>query len=224
MIASVFKNIIDLKNREQKVKSFFISVYCIGFIGLIFPFSTQLFLKLTPYALLLSFLTIILFHQDYRKKTLFFFVGLLITGFFIEMIGVKTGLIFGDYRYGNGLGFKLWNTPLLIGMNWLLMVYLSASIISKLHLKLFVSVILAALIMLGYDIIMEQVASNLDMWYWENNSVPFRNYIAWFLIAVIFHSIIKIFRINTENKIASVILICHFIFFSLLFIFYRITP
>jgi putative membrane protein len=121
-------------------------------------------------------------------------------GYFIELIGVNRGVIFGEYRYGQGLGLKLWNTPLLIGMNWLMMVYLSGSVVSLMNLRVIPSILIASFIMLLYDVLMEQVASDLDMWYWANNTIPLQNYIAWFIIALIFHIGIKIVGIKTENK------------------------
>ncbi len=222
MISTVYDSIASLKNKEHKVKSFFISFYCIGFIGLIFPLTTPLFLKLTPYALIFSFMAVMLFHSDFKGiKTYIFFSVVFAAGYFIELIGVNRGVIFGEYRYGQGLGLKLWNTPLLIGMNWLMMVYLSGSVVSLMNLRVIPSILIASFIMLLYDVLMEQVASDLDMWYWANNTIPLQNYIAWFIIALIFHIGIKIVGIKTENKIAPVILICHAAFFSLLFLFYR---
>jgi putative membrane protein len=40
-----------------------------------------------------------------------------VAGFFIEAIGVNTGLIFGNYVYKTTLGWKFLETPLIIGVN-----------------------------------------------------------------------------------------------------------
>ena len=39
-------------------------------------------------------------------------------GFAVEVIGVATGLLFGDYSYGTGLGPKVLDVPLLMGVLW----------------------------------------------------------------------------------------------------------
>ena len=39
-------------------------------------------------------------------------------GFGVEVIGVETGLLFGDYEYGSGLGPKVLKVPMLMGVLW----------------------------------------------------------------------------------------------------------
>jgi bisanhydrobacterioruberin hydratase len=67
--------------------------------------------------------------------------------------------------------------------------------------------------------VLEQVASEMDMWHWENNTVPMQNYAAWFAVAVCFHSIFKALKINARNSLAEVILISQFCFFLGLYLF-----
>ena len=149
------------------------------------------------------------------------FVIIFLAGFFVEVIGVNTGVIFGEYSYGEGLGYKLFNTPLMMGINWVLMIYLSSSLVSQLNIKPILSVFLASASMIIYDLVTEQVAPVFDMWSWTGNSVPIQNYISWFLIAVVFHLLLKIFKINTNNALAPLIYICQFIFFLILMLFFK---
>ena len=137
-------------------------------------------------------------------------------GFFIEVAGVKTGLIFGEYEYGNTLGFKLFDTPLLIGFNWLFLTYTSIAIIDHFKLKSWLTIFLAPLVMLVYDIVLEQVASKMGMWYWKEMQVPIKNYIAWYLTGFIFVMAFRIVKIETKNPLAIVLLISQFIFFAVL--------
>ena len=39
-----------------------------------------------------------------------------------EAIGVNTGLLFGTYEYGANLGFKIFGVPLIIGVNWTVLI------------------------------------------------------------------------------------------------------
>jgi putative membrane protein len=51
------------------------------------------------------------------------------------MLGVHTGILFGNYKYGNALGLKLNDVPILIGINWFIVVY--ACGMSALQLRTF---------------------------------------------------------------------------------------
>ena len=85
-----------------------------------FEISFYLFLKLIPLALLLSFIGLIVFHASKPDvKTIVVFAGIYFIGFLIEALGVNTGKIFGEYVYGKSLGFKISETPVIIGINWL---------------------------------------------------------------------------------------------------------
>lgn len=212
------KNYIDKIKQQPKIISLLIIVfYCVGIIGFILPLTHRLFVKLIPLALLLSFVLLYIFHNTaITKKELWVFGVIYIIAFAIESVGVNTGLIFGNYTYGSGLGIKLFKTPLLIGLNWVFMVYTSASIVNTTKIPNGLKVVLASFIMIAYDMVLEQMAPQLDMWHWNNDKIPLQNYIAWFILALLFHSLLKNGRINLKNSIAGVLLICQFLFFVVL--------
>lgn len=211
-----------LNLHTKKAVLFFIIFYLVGIVGMLLPFSFPLFLKLIPLALLLSSAALVLFHAHFNTKSIIVFSIIYLLGFFVEVAGVNTGVIFGAYHYGESLGLKLFNTPLIIGLNWLLLVYISSSLLEKAKMHKVLKIILASAILLGYDLIIEQIAPNLDMWYWHDDDVPLQNYLAWFLIAVVFHTLIKIFKIKTSNKLALVILICQVVFFLTLLVSFKL--
>jgi bisanhydrobacterioruberin hydratase len=205
-----------LKSQFTAAVWFFVIFYLVGIVGMLLPVSFSLFTRLIPLALLLSTFGFLLFHPNYTTKTWLLFIILYLAGFFIEVAGVNTGIIFGYYTYGESLGFSVINTPLIIGVNWLLLVYLSSSVVEKLNVNNGIKVVLASIIMLVYDIIIEPVAPRLDMWTWANNEIPLRNYLAWFVLALIFTSLVKIFGVKTRNKLAPVLLACQLLFFIVL--------
>jgi bisanhydrobacterioruberin hydratase len=217
-------NIITLTADSGAFSIFIIVFYLVGIAGIIMPWTNSLFLRLIPTALILSFVILAIFHRarwDYGL--LVASLSVFITGYAAEVIGVNTGLLFGEYRYGAALGYKVFETPLIIGVNWLMLVYMSASVTQKYNFTGLSGIISASLIMLLYDFILEQVAHEMDMWHWENNTVPLQNYIAWFLLAVVFQSIFKALNINARNKMAEVILISQVCFFLGLLIFYKVS-
>jgi len=211
--------------RFKAVKLFFIIFYTAGVVGLVWPFTFPLFLQLTPLALLLSFIALVLFHPaGIDKKTVAVFLGIYAVSFIIEAVGVNTHLIFGPYGYGQSLGYKLFGTPVIIGLNWLLLVYTTASVAAKTAKTASVRIVLAAMMMVLYDLILEPVAPQIDMWYWQQDLIPFQNYAAWFVIALFFHYIMYVFGIRTDNRLAPVILVCQSMFFLSIGILLQIFP
>lgn len=224
-MGSVFKGTAKYfqKNRSC-VLAFFIIFYVVGFFGLIFPYSHQYFLRLFPMALILSFAVILLYHQDtYGTKTIIILIITGLAGYLIEVAGVKTQIIFGSYSYGKTLGLKVAGVPLLIGINWVMLTYAGSAITEKMNLPVFLKIIVAALLMLFYDIFLEQTAPVLDMWQWKNGSIPLRNYVAWFLTGMVFQTFIKVSNIRIRNSIAAGIILIQVIFFILLIIFFKFS-
>jgi bisanhydrobacterioruberin hydratase len=204
----------------REVKIFYAIFYLVGVLGLSFPETRPLFIRLVPFALILGFAGVLLFHEaKWDLKTLTAFVLVYISGFVIESVGVNTGLIFGEYIYGKTLGYQIFETPLIIGMNWLFLVYVSSSLTEKLNSGKVISFLLPPVLMVVYDLVLEQVAPDLGMWNWKNEVIPLQNYIAWFVVAFIFVLVFRLLNIKTSNKIAPLIFILQFLFFLSLMIF-----
>jgi len=166
---------------------------------------------------------LLMHHQTkYDAKTIIVFSFIYVAGLCIEIIGVKTGKVFGIYHYGSSLGPKIFGTPLIIGLNWLFLVYASASLVEKFKIPDLFKSFLSAALMVVYDIVTEQVAGTLDIWHWENQSIPLQNYVAWFGLALIFVITLKIFRIKTTNPVAFLLFISQFLLFLGLFIYFKI--
>lgn len=215
MKVSKNKNII--KNNPFAVSMFIVIFYCVGITGFLWSATNSLFLKLTPLALILSFVLLLFFNEmKITKKALFAFSVIYFISFAIEAIGVNTGFIFGNYTYSNGLGLKLFETPLIIGINWVFLVYTSATVVNKFKVSNATKIVLASLIMIAYDVVLEQIAPKLDMWYWKDGVIPLQNYFSWFLLALLFHSLLKYLHIQPKNKFAVIILVCQCLFFVVL--------
>lgn len=212
------KNILPTK----EVKKFIVIFYTVGILGFIIPWTHNLFIILTTYALLLSIYLLLLYHENYSKKDILVFSAIAVLGFFVEVLGVNTGLIFGSYKYGEGLGIKLFQTPLLIGVNWLFLTYTALSISDKITKNTYLQLIIAPTLMIVYDMVMEQLAPIMNMWSWAGSSIPMKNYIAWWLLGFLFTGILKRFKINTNNPLALLLFICQFIFFVVLLIYYTL--
>lgn len=191
--------------------------YLVGIAGFIIPSTHQFFSRLTPLALLLSAGFLIWFHQPkFTKKMWLSFGFIFIFSFLVEAIGVKTGLIFGKYIYGNGLGIKLFETPLMIGLNWLMLVYCTKIITEKFSKNQTVRLFFAPSLMVIYDLVLEQAAPQLNMWSWAGEKIPLQNYISWYLLALLFHWLLQKTKIEFSNQLAAPIFFIQFLFFVVL--------
>ena len=213
---------MDEYTRSEKTAVIILTIlYLVGTVGFIFKIHPE-FSKLTPVNLLLSLIIVLIFHPQWNWKMILFCLICPIVGFFVEMKGVETGLIFGSYQYGETLGFKLNNTPLSIGVNWLLLTYSSAILVNhaaKKDSSIILKAILASALMVSLDVLIEPIAMKTDMWSWADNKVPMQNYLGWFLTALPLHLLFFILNKSVKNKVAVSLLILQFLFFWILSFF-----
>lgn len=152
----------------------------------------------------------------------------------VEVIGINTGILFGDYKYGDTLGYKIWNVPVLIGINWFIIIYCCGISVYTLLMKMIVrvaadsgktpaamkalSVIIdGATLAVFFDWLMEPVAIKLGYWSWNvDGSIPVLNYICWFIVSVLLLSIFHFTKFNKQNKFAVNLLLIQLMFFLLL--------
>jgi len=219
------QKILDIRKSiisgEFRIRIFLVIFYTVGISGFSIPLTRELFLNLTPFAILLSIFLLMIFHEsEPDRKTLTALAIILAGTWGIEAAGVATGAIFGSYNYGSGLGLKLLDTPLLIGINWLFLIYVTSCIADSIPVNQVIRIIIASLLMVLYDFIMENVAMDLDMWSFKGGMPPVKNYIAWFAIAVIIHAAIRVTGISFRNRIATFIFVLQALFFiTLIFLF-----
>ncbi len=195
---------------------FFVLYYTVGVVGLSLPATRELFITLMPLSLLLSSAILLFFHKKWRAVDvpLFFFIAL--AGYLVEVLGVHTGQVFGSYSYGRALGFQLFDTPLLIGLNWLMLTYCVFAIMEDTKLFWPLRALTASALMVIYDVVMEPVAIKLDMWSWGGGAIPLQNYQAWFIISLVFLSALHLAKVKTGNKVAPWLFGTQFVFFLLL--------
>ncbi|MGF1586597.1 MAG: carotenoid biosynthesis protein [Bacteroidales bacterium] len=188
---------------HRKILAILLIFYMVGIV-LLSVAATKLYIeRLTPYTLLMNIVLIIIFHKPWTASHIVIYLLIAISGFLVEVAGVYTGLIFGDYQYGHVLGIKLFDSPLIIGVNWLMLTYFIYHIMLKSKWPAWLQITGGALLMVIYDIILEPVAIRMNMWSWSGGVIPFQNYAAWFIISVIFFSLLHAFNIRQQNRIAN---------------------
>ena len=188
-----------------------------GVAGLLIPSLRQQFLSLVPYHLLLMAVVIILSHQNLNGRLFLFVLCVFALGFGVEWIGVNKQLLFGDYLYGQTLGFRLSGVPLIIGVNWFLLIYSAGVLMQHSKLKsMFLRVISGALVLVLLDMLIEPVAVRLEYWHWANNSIPLSNYYCWFFVSAFMLMLLERFRFKQQGIVAPTLLITQFVFFAVL--------
>ena len=192
--------------------------HAVGLWGLLLSSDPAYFQQLTPMNLLLTNALLFSFHRHWNVAFVLFAVVVFVTGFLSEVVGVHTGLLFGDYSYGAALGLKLWEVPLLIGLNWLMLVYTTGHISNYLKLHWLAKSLLGALLMVLLDFFIEPVAMQFDFWSWQGNYIPVSNFIGWFAVAFLLQLYFQKARFFKNNELAPYVYLVQLVFFVLLYI------
>jgi putative membrane protein len=219
--------------RQQFATAVALLFHVIGFAGILF-INKELFVKTTAINLLLMFFLIAYTQKGISKSFIIFFVFTFLGGIMVEIIGTNTGRLFGSYSYGVVLGPSLFKVPLIIGINWFLLMYccgismhksleamlgkISSGIIEpKPFIKSLSIVIDGALMATFFDWLMEPVAIKLGYWKWSGDGfVPLYNCICWFTVSCIFLFLFSKSDFNKSNKFAVNLLLIQAMFFLLL--------
>ena len=122
-----------------------------------------------------------------------------LVGYGIEVVGVATGVVFGEYVYGKSLGAKIFNVPPVMGVNWLLLCYTSVRLVNFNGLSNWIKALLSALLMVLLDVCMEPVAIKFDYWQWANDIIPLQNYFAWGIVALLLNWIWYVLKDKSLN-------------------------
>ena len=220
-------------SKYQIATAFALLFHVIGITGILF-FNRDFFIQATTFNLLL--MLVLLFWTQVEKNIYFFLFFLLcfVIGIMVEVAGVNTGLLFGEYKYGTVLGYKLKNVPLIIGVNWFVIIYCCGISIHTLLMKAInrisadggtkpktlraLSVIIdGATLALFFDWVMEPVAIKLGYWQWKGSGeVPFFNYFCWFGVSMGLLAIFHFLPFSKTNKFAINLLLIQLMFFLLL--------
>jgi putative membrane protein len=210
---------IIISNKEI---TFLYIIFFVGIVGHLYDPLRNLMLLLTPATLFLTGLIVLFYSYKSSTNNLLLWASFTyIITFILEVVGVKTGLIFGEYNYGSTLGIKLFDVPLIIGFNWVFVILGSISISRLLTGNIFLSSIISALIAFIFDLILEPIAIKLNYWSWSEGIIPLQNYLAWFVIAFISAFCFNYLNVKVNSKISLHSILVQFIFFVTLLIFYR---
>lgn len=125
-------------------------------------------------------------------------VGVGLVGFAAEVLGVHTGVPFGDYRYTGGLGPALASVPVVIALAWMMMAHPAVMVARRLTSprpgRLGVGrILVAAVALASWDVFLDPQMVHAHHWRWLKASphlpgiddVPLSNFGGWLLVALL---------------------------------------
>lgn len=172
--------------------------------------------RTTPAILLITSL-IALYSTEIPIDDLKRVVRVLIAGgvltYCIEVIGVATGFPFGIYNYGETLGIKLLDVPLVIPFNWVILSFASYLLAGYFVLGRS-RIVVATVLLLIFDIILEKAAPLTGQWEFSGGHPPLSNYISWIIIGGILNLFLHITLKGTlyDRKAMSVLYLSQLLF------------
>jgi putative membrane protein len=223
-------------NRNQIATIIAIIFHAIGLAGMAF-IDRELFVKATPFHLLLMAALLFYTQRKINWALLLFFILCFVAGFLVEWLGTSTGMLFGNYAYGTALGYKCKEVPLLIGVNWFIIMYCCGCTIQMFFSRLaaatadeqiktsklvrWLSVVLdGALLAVIIDWFLEPAAIKLGYWRWlGSGEVPWFNYSSWFVVSALLLTIFQWLPFGRHNKFALHLLLIQVMFFLLVKVF-----
>lgn len=206
-----------MANLKKYLLYFLILIYVSGAVG--FLIKPSFFSPFTPFTLVFTSLVFLIYQPITTLNYLVSFFAIAIIGFVSEVVGVKTGLVFGNYYYGSALGYQLLSVPLVICLNWALLINMGVLVAAYFSSKAIVVAFLSAVIVTSVDFLMEQVASRLNFWHFSNGLAGIHNYIAWFLIAFFTTFLLQQHLSKGNKKVAAIILLLQLFFFGVIYSF-----
>jgi|TARA_B100001057_G_scaffold145943_1_gene145934 putative membrane protein len=203
-------------NRENVSIAIIWLFHLSGIMGILYG-NSEWFISATPLNLSINFILLLINCNGHK-----WFFPLVILGFFTGMIteimGVQWGWIFGDYQYGNALGYKVLGVPLLIGVNWALLTTITGAIAQQFYQNIFMRIIVGVGLMIFLDLLIEPIAPVLDFWAFDGGEAPLQNYIGWVVVALFLQSTFHYLKVSVEGWFPHQLYLLQIIFFAVLLI------
>ena len=111
-------------------------------------------------------------------------------GLAIEVIGVSTGLPFGEYHYLDSLGAQLLGVPVVVALAWTMMAYPAYVISQVIGGGPARAAIVGGWALASWDLFLDPQMVQAGHWEWQTTGValagiPVTNYLAWFVVATV---------------------------------------
>jgi putative membrane protein len=201
---------------EKELRKFIPIFFSVGIIGMGLPWTRELFIKLVPLTFVVCLVILAMADHTNNRKLYWVSGAIFFIGWLVEMIGVNTGLLFGNYGYSLTMGPAVFGTPLVMGLSWLMMLYLTVAVVQGVTMHPLYRTVLTAVLMVVFDFVLEPAAIWMKMWFWQGVNVPMMNYITWFLVSLGLASLFPLMKIRIRNRLAINLYVAQMVFFLLI--------
>ncbi len=199
--------------RLRAAQALVLLFHATGLVGLLYSHDPGFYLQFTPLTLLLSAALLAAFQPGRNAAFWQFCLAVGLLGFAAEVVGVHTGALFGHYAYGDALGPKWLDVPPLMALNWVIITYLAGGLARRLPLGELARTLVAALLMVGFDLCLELPAGRYDFWHWTGGVIPFRNFRDWFILACLAQMLFNRVRFTKANPLVPFLYAVQLLFF-----------
>lgn len=109
-------------------------------------------------------------------------------GLAIEVLGVTTGVPFGEYRYTGSLGAQLFGVPLVVALAWTMMAYPAYVVSERIGGSVVWRIAVGGWALASWDLFLDPQMVQAGHWQWSTHGpalagIPLTNYLAWFAVA-----------------------------------------
>ena len=201
---------------EKELRKFIWIFFTVGILGMGIPWTREFFIRLVPLTLIVCVVVLGMADRTHNRKLYWVSGVIFLAGWLVEVLGVNTGVLFGEYGYSLYMGPALFGTPLVMGLSWLMMLYLTVTVVQGITMHPLYRTVLAAVLMVVFDFLLVPAAIWMKMWFWEGGKVPFNNYIMWFLVSLALASLFPLLKIRIRNRLALTLYVAQMVFFVML--------
>lgn len=196
------------------LKRFLIVLYASGLVGMHIPAVSATFISLVPLTLWFTGFICFWFFPKPSIQAYVLLAAIAVAAWMLEVVGVRTGQIFGEYAYGRTLGYQVLNVPITIGINWILLVMVTGAVVQEWNMGGKIGrAALGAGLMTALDVLIEPIAVHFDFWQWNNNYIPIQNFIAWWVASFFFHWVYISADLPAKSSLFRLIAALQFLFF-----------
>lgn len=193
--------------------SVLVILHAVGLAGFALSSFSGMFQDLVPVHLLISATLLLIFHQRWSWRFGVSALSVAIGGWLVEYIGVQATVPFGAYYYTSALGPAVGGIPLLMALNWLMLIYGVGGIVQRIPVLPIGRIVIGGLLMVLLDVALEKFAIAHNLWVWEADTVPLKNYGAWFVISGLFLWLLLANSRPADNPLAFPLILIQGVFF-----------
>ena len=177
------------------------------------------FLGYTPLYLFLALVIILLHFNQFNAGVILLLVITFVLGFVVEILGLNFGLIFGNYSYGQNLGFMCFGVPLMMSVILILLIIIKSDIPRIVSKNILETTLVASALITALHMIIEISATRFDFWEFDDRVVTIQNYLIWFGTAFIANMVYQYFKVGFKKIISAQANVSNVIFFSIFLFF-----